>query len=154
VVAHAGEDIGPESIWRAIKDLHIERIGHGISAIQDDVLLAYLKDTQIPLEVCPKSNIITGRYVSSYQDHPIRAFFDMGLNVTLNTDDPTIFGAELVDEYMNLISNNIFSFKEVLKLMQNTLEATFLQKEEKAKIWKTCLSSLSKLGEKPYSTVD
>jgi adenosine deaminase len=146
VVAHAGEDIGPESIWSAITDLNIERIGHGISAIEDESLMDYLKETQIPLEICPKSNIITGRYVSSYQDHPIRTFLDRGINVTLNTDDPTIFGSELTDEYMNLISNNIFSFKESIQLMKNTLDATFLEQEEKAKIWKSCKTSLSKFG--------
>jgi len=151
VVAHAGEDIGPESIWSAINDLNIERIGHGISALLDESLMEYLKDTQLPLEICPKSNIITGRYVTSYRDHPIRTFFDRGINVTLNSDDPTIFGAELVDEYMNLISENIFTFQESLKLMKNTLEATFLEKSAKTKLWKSCLSSLSKLGENPVS---
>lgn len=146
LVAHAGEDVGPESIWHAINDLKIERIGHGISAIQDDSLMSHLKESQIPLEICPKSNIITGKYVSSYKDHPIRQFFDRGINVTLNTDDPTIFGAELMDEYMNLISDRVFTFQESLQLLKNTINATFLDKKEKNDIWSQCLSSLSEIG--------
>ncbi|MFO7731861.1 MAG: adenosine deaminase [Spirochaetia bacterium] len=147
-VAHAGEDMGPESIWHAIEDLHTERIGHGISAIQDEALQSKLVETQLPLEICPKSNIITGRYVKTYQDHPIRAFFDKGINVTLNTDDPTIFGAELNDEYMNLLTEKVFSFKEVVKLLKNTLYATFLSDQEKNEIWNTVLPSLTNLGDK------
>ncbi len=147
-VAHAGEDVGPESIWHAIEDLHVERIGHGISAIYDEKLQSKLAETQMPLEICPKSNLITGRYVKSYKEHPIRAFYDKGINVTLNTDDPTIFGAELVDEYLNLLAENLFSFKELVQLLKNTLYASFLSKEEKNKMWNTVLPSLTNIGDK------
>ncbi len=109
VVAHAGEDIGPESIWDAIRLLKVSRIGHGISAIQDERLMDFLKEKRIPLEICPTSNLFTGRYVTQLAHHPIRAFFDKGLKVTVNTDDPSIFGVELVDEYMNLNNDGIFS---------------------------------------------
>ncbi len=147
-VAHAGEDVGPESIWQAIEYLDIERIGHGISAIHDEKLQEKLVETQIPLEICPKSNIITGRFVTSYKDHPIRTFFDKGINVTLNTDDPTIFGAELIDEYMNLLTENIFTFKEVVQLLKNTVYATFLAEEKQNRIWNTILPAFSKIGDK------
>ena len=146
-VAHAGEDVGPESIWHAIEDLQIERIGHGISAIQDAKLQDLLVKKQIPLEICPKSNLITGRYVKVYKDHPIKAFYDKGINVTLNTDDPTIFGAELVDEYFNLLSENIFSFRELVQILKNTIYATFLSKAEQDSIWKKVLPSLSNIGD-------
>ncbi|RKX85211.1 MAG: adenosine deaminase, partial [Spirochaetes bacterium] len=79
VVAHAGEDVGPESIWSTINNLKVTRIGHGISAIQDSKLMDYLKETQIPLEICPMSNIFTKKYVSSYKDHPIKKFYDHGM---------------------------------------------------------------------------
>jgi len=148
VVAHAGEDIGPDSIWHAIKDLKAERIGHGISAVQDDALIRYLKKTQIPLEICPKSNIFTGRYVSSYKNHPIRQFFDKGIKVTLNTDDPTVFGTELVDEYMNLMTENIFSFTELISILKNTIESTFLDENRKKELWKNVISSMPKVGER------
>ena len=78
-VAHAGEDVGPESIWSSIKNLQVSRIGHGISAIQDEKLMDYLKETQLPLEICPMSNIFTKKYVTSYKNHPIRKFYDRGL---------------------------------------------------------------------------
>lgn len=135
VVAHAGEDVGPESIWSSIKDLKVSRIGHGISAIQDKKLMDYLKKTQMPLEICPMSNIFTKKYVSSYKDHPIRKFYDHGMYVTVNTDDPTIFGMELIDEYMNLLDNDIFSLTEIFDLLKNNLYATFLTRPEQDAIW-------------------
>jgi adenosine deaminase len=135
VVAHAGEDVGPESIWAAVKDLKVSRIGHGISAIQDNALMDYLKDTQLPLEICPMSNIFTKKYVSSYKDHPIRKFYDHGIYVTVNTDDPTIFGMELIDEYSNLLENNIFSLSEIYDLIKKNLYATFMSSEKKDLMW-------------------
>ncbi len=152
VVAHAGEDIGPDSIWHAIKDLKTERIGHGISAVQDASLMNYLTKSKIPLEICPKSNIFTGRYVSSYKNHPIRRFFDQGIHVTLNTDDPTIFGVELIDEYMNLLTEEIFTFNELITILKNTLFASFLEDSRKKEIWNTISNSLSKIGDKPSTS--
>ena len=136
VVAHAGEDVGPESIWSSIKDLKVSRIGHGISAIQDEKLMDYLKETQLPLEICPMSNIFTKKYVSSYKNHPIRKFYDRGMYVTVNTDDPTIFGMELIDEYLNLLENNIFSLSEIFDLIKKNLYATFLTTPDKYAMWK------------------
>ncbi|MCF6334163.1 MAG: adenosine deaminase [Spirochaetales bacterium] len=135
VVAHAGEDVGPESIWASINDLGVSRIGHGISAIQDKKLMNYLRETQLPLEICPMSNIFTKKYVSSYKDHPIKEFYDHGIYVTVNTDDPTIFGMELIDEYFNLLDNDIFTLTEVFDLIKNNLYATFLTAPEKDKLW-------------------
>jgi adenosine deaminase len=135
VVAHAGEDVGPESIWSSIKDLQVSRIGHGISAIQDEKLMDYLKETQLPLEICPMSNIFTKKYVTSYKNHPIRKFYDRGMYVTVNTDDPTIFGMELIEEYFNLLDNNIFSLTEIFDLIKKNLYATFLTAPEKDDMW-------------------
>jgi adenosine deaminase len=135
VVAHAGEDIGPESIWDALRFLKATRIGHGISAIQDERLMQYLKEKQIPLEICPTSNLFTGRYVTRLADHPIRAFFDRGLKVTLNTDDPSIFATELVDEYVGLTEGDFFKVGELVSLVKNGLYATFLPEAEKAARW-------------------
>jgi len=135
VVAHAGEDVGSESIWSSIYDLQVSRIGHGISAIQDTKLMDYLKETQIPLEICPMSNIFTKKYVSSYKDHPIRQFYDHGMYVTVNTDDPTIFGMELIDEYFNLLDNDIFTLEEIFDLIKNNLYATFQTTPEKDAMW-------------------
>jgi len=134
VVAHAGEDVGPESIWHAIEDLEAERIGHGISAKDDEELMQRLEQVQTPLEICPMSNIFTKKYATCYEDHPIKEFFHRGIFVTVNTDDPTIFGAELIDEYANLIEHEIFTTTEAFTLIKNTLQASFMPKKEKQKL--------------------
>lgn len=97
-VPHAGETTGPETIWHALRLLGAERIGHGTSAAQDPELLAHLAETGVPLEVCPSSNIAT-RAVATLAEHPIRAFRDAGVTVTVNSDDPPMFGTTLNREY-------------------------------------------------------
>ena len=97
-VPHAGETTGPETVWEAIGMLGAERIGHGTSAAQDSKLLAHLVKHAIPLEVCPSSNVAT-RAVPSLEEHPIRAFRDAGVTVTVNSDDPSMFGTSLNQEY-------------------------------------------------------
>jgi aminodeoxyfutalosine deaminase len=97
-VPHAGETTGPETIWDAVRVLKAERIGHGTSAMQDPALVEYLREHRIPLEVSPTSNIAT-RVVESYDVHPLRAMVDAGLVVTINSDDPPMFGTDLTSEY-------------------------------------------------------
>lgn len=135
VVAHAGETVGPESIWAALKDLKAERIGHGISAFHDEKLMDYLGKKQIPLEICPTSNLFTQKYVKMLEEHPIRTFYDRGMYVTVNTDDPTLFGIDLIDEYMQLTNKDFFRAKEIVDLIKNNLFATFLPQEEKKRRW-------------------
>jgi len=147
-VAHSGEVMGPESIWETIKELKPSRIGHGISAIYDERLLEYLKEQQIPLEICPTSNTFTQKYVKELQKHPIRKFFDKGLNVTINCDDPSIFGVELNDEYLNLYKYCNFNIKEIILLIKNNLYATFLTKKEKNEYWKLVEKEIVRLKEK------
>jgi aminodeoxyfutalosine deaminase len=95
---HAGETTGPETIWDAVRVLKAERIGHGTSAMQDPALVDYLGEHRIPLEVSPTSNLAT-QVVKTYAEHPLRAMVDAGLVVTINTDDPPMFGTDLVNEY-------------------------------------------------------
>jgi aminodeoxyfutalosine deaminase len=97
-VPHAGETTGPETIWDALRVLGAERIGHGTSAAADPALLAHLAETGIPLEVCPSSNIAT-RAVATLAEHPIIAFRDAGVTVTINSDDPPMFSTSLNAEY-------------------------------------------------------
>jgi aminodeoxyfutalosine deaminase len=97
-VPHAGETTGPETVWDALRHLGAERIGHGTSSAQDPELLAHLAQAGIPLEVCPSSNVAT-RAVASLEEHPIRAFRDAGVRVTINSDDPPMFGTTLNREY-------------------------------------------------------
>ena len=125
-VAHAGEDVGPESIWSAINDLDAERIGHGISSIYDDKLINYLVKNQIPLEICPTSNIFTKRFVKKIEDHPIKELFQKNVLVTLNTDDPAFFNVELLDEYWNLYSKLNFSLDDIKKVIINGFKVSFI----------------------------
>jgi adenosine deaminase len=98
---HAGEAAGPESIWGAIRALRPDRIGHGARAAEDPVLLDYLAEQQIPLEMCPLSNVRTG-VVARIEEHPIFAYAQRGIPVTVNTDDPRMFNNSLAEEYREL----------------------------------------------------
>lgn len=97
-VPHAGETTGPQTIWEALHDLRAERIGHGTSAVEDPELLAYLAQHEIPVEVCPTSNLATGA-VPDLRRHPIIDMVEAGIRVTINSDDPPMFATTLNDEY-------------------------------------------------------
>ena len=130
-VAHAGEDVGPESMWDTINLLHAERIGHGITAIQDEKLMDTLKESQLPLEVCPTSNVFTKHYVKSISEHPIRTFFDRGMYVTVNTDDPVFFKTTLIEEFWKLHSEANFTIEEIQTLVKNAFNALFIAEKDK-----------------------
>ena len=131
-VAHAGEDAGPESIWDALKICHAERIGHGITSVQDADLLKYLAEKHIPVEVAPTSNVFTKKYVKKMSEHPVREMFEKGVPVTIATDDPIFFGVELLDEYWNLYSKLHFSKADLKKIILNSFDDSFLSEQEKA----------------------
>jgi aminodeoxyfutalosine deaminase len=95
---HAGETTGPETVWDALRDLGAERIGHGIAAARDPQLMAYLAEHAIPLEVCPTSNVRT-RAVATIEEHPLPVLVAAGVPVTINSDDPPMFGTTLEEEY-------------------------------------------------------
>ena len=130
VTAHAGEAAGPESLWGAIRSLQVERIGHGVRAAEEEELLAYLADRQIPLEVCPLSNVRTG-VVKSIDEHPVRKLFERGLLITINTDDPKMFGNSLAEEYRLLEEYLGFSRPELRSLILNAISAAWLPPERK-----------------------
>ena len=132
VVAHAGEVVGPESIWDSLNTLKVERIGHGLSAIQDPILVAYLAEKQIPIEICLTSNVITRKYVTRTEDHPVRPLFDQGVLVVINTDDPTFFNCTLIDEFWLLHTKLKFTMDEIKQLILNGFRASFLTDTEKA----------------------
>lgn len=135
VVAHAGEVVGPASIWDALRSLNVERIGHGLSAIQDQELVKYLAEHQIPVEICLTSNVITQKYVTKAEDHPVRPLFDQGVLCVVNTDDPTFFNCTIIDEFWILHTKLKFTMKEIKQLVLNGFKASFLSDEEKTKYY-------------------
>jgi aminodeoxyfutalosine deaminase len=129
LTAHAGEYAGPGSIWGAL-NLHIERIGHGLTAAQDPELVEELVARQIPVEICLTSNLRTG-CCASLAEHPVRRYFDQGLLITLNTDDPAMFGTSLTREYQLAQENFGFTDEHLRELARNSFEASFLPAEKK-----------------------
>ncbi|MFF5992138.1 adenosine deaminase [Prauserella flavalba] len=129
-VPHAGETSGPATVWSAVHDLGAERIGHGTSSGTDPRLLAHLAEHGIALEVCPTSNVRTGQ-VESVDAHPVRRMLDHGVLVTLNTDDPPMFGATLNGEYLAVASALGLRTAELAKLTRNAVRVSFLQDTRK-----------------------
>jgi len=132
-VAHAGEACGPESIRDAVELLGAERIGHGLTAIQDANVMALLRERRIPLEVCPTSNVSTG-LISRFEDHPLPEFLREGLVVTLNSDDPAMFGTSLREEFLRAARCFGFSRETLMGLCRNAVQASFLSEEEKQEL--------------------
>ncbi len=132
-VPHAGETTGPQTVWDAIRLLGAERIGHGTSAVSDPELLAHLARQGIPLEVCPTSNLAT-RAVESLDVHPLRTFVEAGVPVTINSDDPPMFGTDLNTEYA--VAAQLLDLDEVgvAGLAQAAVVASFAPAEVKAAI--------------------
>ncbi|GGQ29461.1 adenosine deaminase [Streptomyces roseolilacinus] len=132
-VPHAGETTGPQTVWDALRDLRAERIGHGTSAPQDPALLAHLAEHRIALEVCPTSNLAT-RAVTDLDRHPIREMVAAGVLVTVNSDDPPMFGTDLNTEYA--VAARLLGLDErgVAALAKNAVEASFLDPAGKARI--------------------
>jgi aminodeoxyfutalosine deaminase len=130
-VPHAGETTGPETIWAALGELGAERIGHGTSAVQDEKLLAHLVEHQIPLEVCPTSNIAT-RAVDRLENHPIKQMYDAGVLVTVNSDDPPMFNTSLNREYEIAADLLALDAAGVSGLAKNAVQASFMPDADKA----------------------
>ncbi|MFF3395292.1 adenosine deaminase [Streptomyces sp. NPDC002669] len=124
-VPHAGETTGPQTVWDALTHLRAERIGHGTSSVQDPKLLAHLAEHRIPLEVCPTSNVAT-RAVTDIEQHPIREMVRAGVLVTINSDDPPMFGTDLNNEYA--VAARLLDLDErgLAALAKNAVEASYL----------------------------
>jgi aminodeoxyfutalosine deaminase len=133
LTVHAGETVGPEGIWGALRELKPDRIGHGLRAIDDPELVRYLAEKQIPVEICITSNVKTGCCLAIDQ-HPVRKLFDAGVPVVLNTDDPDMFHTDLGNEYS--IARDIFGFSsgELRELARNSFRASFLPEDRKKEL--------------------
>lgn len=132
-VPHAGETTGPETVWDALTSLRAERIGHGTSSVRDPRLLEHLAEHRIPLEVCPTSNIAT-RAVEDLDQHPVREMVEAGVLVTINSDDPPMFGTDLNTEYA--IAARLLSLDAagIAALARNAVRASFMDEAGKARL--------------------
>ncbi|MBE9143715.1 adenosine deaminase [Planktothrix mougeotii LEGE 06226] len=129
-VAHAGEEGPPEYIWQAINGLKVSRIDHGVRCIEDQNLVEYLKEKQIPLTVCPLSNVKL-KVFPTLQHHNLKTLLALGLCVTVNSDDPAYFGGYILENFIETQSALNFSFQEIYQLAKNSFLASFLGEQEK-----------------------
>jgi len=137
ITVHAGEAAGSEAIWYAIEKLGADRIGHGVKAIHDEKLMDYLAKHQIGIESCPTSNLHTST-VGNYQSHPIKAFLNHEINVSLNTDDPGVSDIDIAYEY-NVAAKEIgLTPAQLLTLQKNGLRQAYLSNEEKNQLIEQC----------------
>jgi adenosine deaminase len=128
--AHAGEAAGPESVWGAIRRLQVDRIGHGTRIEEDDALLDYVVEQKIPIEMCPISNVRTG-VVKSYEEHPVRRYFERGVVMSINTDDPKMFGNSLAEEFKLLVEKRGFTAEDIQKLLLESIEMSWMSERKK-----------------------
>lgn len=131
--SHAGEGAGSESVWDTIRSLGVSRIAHGTKAAEDKDLIKYLIDNNITLDMCPTSNYKL-RVVRTIEEHPIRQLFDLGVKVTVSSDDPLFFNCDVTNELVKL--HKLFNFKtlELLQLSQNAIDSAFLPQTKKNKL--------------------
>jgi len=144
-VPHAGETTGPATIWDALRELGAERIGHGISCVRDPRLLAHLAEHQIGLEICPTSNLRT-RAVAALSEHPLPDLVRAGLLVTINSDDPPMFGTTLNEEYLVAARLLDGGAPLVTALARNAVTASFLPAPEKNRLTSQIDAYLNRVG--------
>jgi adenosine deaminase len=131
--AHAGEVAGPECVWGAIRALGADRIDHGLRAVEDPALVEWLAERRVPVTSCPGSNVATGA-IAALDRHPIRRLLDAGVLVSVNTDDPAMFGLSMAGEFAALQSRLGFTDDDVRTLILNALDSTWLPDERRAEL--------------------
>jgi adenosine deaminase len=150
-ILHAGETGGPESIWGAIRVGKTRRIGHGVRCLQDESLVAYLAERQIPLEVCPTSNVCLG-VAPSIARHPIQTLMDKGLYITLNSDDPPMFNTTLTDEYLKCADAFAWDGVTCENLVLRALAVSLLPPQAKKKLESEFRAAFARLSQPQIST--
>lgn len=130
VTAHAGEEGPPEYVWQAIEQIGVDRIDHGNRALEDDKLIDTIKERNLTLTVCPLSNLKLC-VVNDMKDHPIRSMLKLGLNATVNSDDPAYFGGYMNDNYASLINNTGISKEELFQLAKNGITGSWMKEHHK-----------------------
>ncbi len=141
---HAGEGDGPESVRQALHNCCANRIGHGTRIFEDPALLDYVNDHRVPIEICLTSNVQT-RAAASYAEHPLRMYYDRGMNVVLNTDNRLMSGTTLTEEYEHAARALDFSFDELARLALNGFESAFLPHDERRALVATAERDLAAL---------
>jgi len=137
ITIHAGETNlpqAPANVRQAVEMLGAKRIGHGVMSIKDESVLALLRERQVILEVCPRSNIMIGLF-PTLEKHPIAALRRVGVLVTVSTDDPGIFGHSLNEEYVDLVVAGMASLADLRQANETAARASFLSDEIKARHW-------------------
>jgi adenosine deaminase len=129
-VAHAGEEGPPEYIWQAVNNLGVERIDHGVRALEDPALTKYLAEHRIPLTVCPLSNVRL-RVFTSMAQHNLKLLLEAGMMVTINSDDPAYFGGYVNDNYLAAHEALNLSREQIAAIAANSFKASFISAEEK-----------------------
>ncbi len=132
-ILHAGETVGPESIWDAIHTANTQRIGHGVRCVEDPALVAYLRERQIPLEVNPTSNVCLKVY-PSLAEHSLPQLLAEGLYVTINSDDPPMFGTSLTHEWLACAQAYGWGVEMIERLSLNAIRASLLPEGRKAEL--------------------
>ncbi len=132
-VAHAGEEGPPEYIWQALDNLKVSRIDHGVRCVEDPKLVERLREEQVPLTVCPLSNVKL-RVFDSIQDHNLKEMLDLGLCVTANSDDPAYFGGYMDENFEAAQEGLHLSREDVYRLAKNSFQSSFLNSERKREL--------------------
>ena len=143
-VPHAGETVGPESVWGAIRVLHAERLGHGVRSIEDSELIDYLAERRIPLEICLTSNIRLGIYPDRAV-HPIRRLYEAGVPVTINSDDPSLFNTTLNGEAKLLFAPFDFEINTINEILLNSIRYSFMPVDERQTLEALFLTEMTRL---------
>ena len=133
IVAHAGEEGPPEYVWQALRTLNVQRIDHGVRSPEDKELVKYLVENQIPLTVCPLSNIKLCVF-DRIEDHNIKEMLDLGIKVTVNSDDPAYFGGYMDENFIAIQEGLHLSREDLCQMSKNAFEASFLAPAEKQKL--------------------
>lgn len=145
VTGHAGEDTGPENIAAALEALRLERIDHGIAVIEAPALVERLADARVPFNVCPSSNVVIANRYRSLAEHPLRRMRDAGLLVTINTDDPSMTGTDLGQEYRNVADALGFGYDEMCRIAVEGIDATWLGDSERRDLRRSFEDTIAQL---------
>lgn len=144
LTVHAGEGAGADSVREAVFDCYAERLGHATHLVDDETLSEYVNDHRIALEICLTSNVQT-HAVASYEEHPLRAYHDRGMNVVLNTDNRLMSGTTLTDEYLLAARHLDFTFEELAEIALNSFASAFLPWPERHALMETARRDIERL---------